>query len=358
MFWDVTNQKDTEHQIEFERFLLSTLLETVPDSVYFKDADSRFIRLSRSCAAKFGLDNPRDAIGKSDADFFGREHAAKTLADEQRIMETGEPILAEIEFEVLGYGRESWCSTTKVPLKDPRGRIIGTFGISRDVTEQKRAEQELGRERDLLKTIINNVPDLIYVKDRAGRFVTANAALLQLLKLPDTDAIAGRTDYDFSPPELACNYVADDQDVMRHQRPLLDREERHQTMDGETLCLLTTKVPLFDTEGSVIGVVGIGHDITQRKTGRRRNLGGQGSRRQSQPSQERFPGQHVSRDPHADERNHRHDRSGPGYAARWHPAQLFVDGSGIRRRAAVGDQRHSGLFKNRSRKAGPGRPRF
>lgn len=265
MYWDVTNQKDAEHQVEFERFLLSTLLKTVPDSVYFKDADSRFIRLSRSCAAKFGLDDPRDAIGKSDADFFERNHATKTLADEKRIMETGEPILAEIEYEIFGYGNESWCSTTKVPLKDPSGRIIGTFGISRDVTEQIRAEQELARERDLLKTIINNVPDLIYVKDRAGRFVTANASLLQLFNLPDTEALAGRTDYDFSPPELACHYVADDQNVMRDRRPLLDREETHRTGDGETLCLLTTKVPLLNTDGEVIGVVGIGHDITQRK---------------------------------------------------------------------------------------------
>ncbi len=265
MFWDITNQKDAEHQIEFERFLLSTLLDTVPDSVYFKDADSRFLRLSRSCAAKFGLDDPRDAMGKSDADFFAREHSRKALADEKQIMQTGEPILAEIEYEVFSDGSESWCSTTKVPLKDKSGRVIGTFGISRDVTQQKRAEQELGRERDLLKTIINNVPDLIYVKDRAGRFVTANAALLKLLKLASAEDLVGRTDYDFSPPELACDYVADDQNVMREQRPLLDREESHRNSDGSPICLLTTKVPLFNSDGHVIGVVGIGHDITQRK---------------------------------------------------------------------------------------------
>ncbi len=107
-------------------------------------------------------------------------------------METGEPVLAEIEHETYDGGRETWCSTTKVPLKDKSGKVIGTFGISRDVTEQKRAEQELARERDLLKTIIDNVPDLIYVKDRAGRFVTANAALLKLLKLDSVDQI-GRT---------------------------------------------------------------------------------------------------------------------------------------------------------------------
>ncbi|QDT03564.1 Signal transduction histidine-protein kinase BarA [Rubripirellula lacrimiformis] len=265
MFWDVTSQKNAEHQVEFERFLLSTLLATVPDSIYFKDADSRFIRLSHSCARKFGLDDPRLAMGKSDADFFAREHASKALADEKKIMETGEAMLSQIEYENFADGSESWCSTTKVPLKDTNGRVIGTFGISRDVTEQKRAEQELGRERDLLKTIINNVPDLIYVKDRAGRFVTANASLLNLLKLDSPDDLLGRTDYDFSPPELACDYVADDQNVMRDRRPLLDREESHRTDDGTELCLLTTKVPLFNPEGDVIGVVGIGHDITQRK---------------------------------------------------------------------------------------------
>jgi PAS domain S-box-containing protein len=122
MFWDVTDQKDTEHQVEFENFLLSTLLDTVPDSVYFKDTESRFIRLSHSCARKFGLDDPRLAMGKSDADFFSKDHARKALADERRIMETGEPVLAEIEHETYDSAkdrpRETWCSTTKVPLKD------------------------------------------------------------------------------------------------------------------------------------------------------------------------------------------------------------------------------------------------
>ncbi|WP_165440789.1 PAS domain-containing protein [Rubripirellula amarantea] len=265
MFWDVTNQKDAEHQIEFEKFLLSTLLETVPESIYFKDADSRFIRLSQSCARKFGVDDPSLAIGKSDADFFSKEHARKALADEKMVMQTGEPILAEVECETHNDGRVTYCATTKVPLKDPRGHILGTFGISRDVTEQIIAEKELARERDLLRTIINNVPDLIYVKDRAGRFVVANVALLKLLGLESLDDILGKTDYDFSPPEHACHYVADDQNVMRSRKPLLDREESHRSESGDELCLLTTKVPLLNTEDEVIGVVGIGHDITERK---------------------------------------------------------------------------------------------
>lgn len=265
MFWDVTSQKDTEHQVEFEKFLLSILLDTVPDSVYFKDTESRFIRLSRSCAKKFGLNDPADAIGKSDADFFSAEHAKAALADERAIMETGETILAKVELETYAGREETWCSTTKVPLKDKSGNVVGTFGISRDVSEQKRAEQELASERDLLKTIIDNVPDLIYVKDRHGCFLTANAALLRLLQLESASDMIGKTDYDFSPPEMACNYVTDDQNVMRSGDRLMDREESHRSEDGTPIWLLTTKVPLRNTEGEVIGVVGIGHDITERK---------------------------------------------------------------------------------------------
>ena len=265
MFWDVSRQKDAEYQVEFEKFLLATLLEAVPDSVYFKDADSRFIRLSRSCAEKFGLDDPADALGKSDADFFARDHAKKAFADERRIMKTDEPVLAEIEEETYDEGRITWSSTTKVPLKDKRGKVIGTFGISRDVTKQIVAERKLQRERDLLKTIIDNVPDLIYAKDRSGRFVTANRALLELLNLDSVESLVGKTDYDFSPPELACNYVADDQIVMRNQEPLLDQEESFRLEDGKEICLLTNKVPLLNKEEEVVGVVGICHDITRRK---------------------------------------------------------------------------------------------
>ena len=265
MFWDVSDKKNIERQVEFEKFLLTKLLETIPDAVYFKDLDSKFIRLSHSLAQKFGLSDPSEAIGKSDADFFTGERVRQALADERHVIQSGEPILAKVEREIWSDAPDRWSSTTRLPLKDKRGRVIGTFGISRDVSVQIQAEQELGRERDLLKTIINNVPDLIYVKDRAGRFVTANAALLRLLGLDSVDQLVGKTDYDFSPPDNACNYVADDQIVMRSGAPLVDQEETHSTIDGEEIWILTTKVPLKDAGQSVIGVVGIGRDITNRK---------------------------------------------------------------------------------------------
>ncbi len=265
IFWDVSSQKATEVELQQARFLMDTLLENVPDAIYFKDSESRFIRISRAHAKLFRLTDPADAVGKSDADFFGIDHARSALADERRIMKTGEAIIAQVERETWPDREDTWCSSTKLPLRDPQGKIIGTFGISRDVTQQIRAEQELARERDLLKTITNNIPDLIYVKDRYGRFVTGNTALLGLFNLETVEEIVGKTDYDFLPAELACNYVTDDQNVIRSGTPLIDQEESAQDVNGQERWLLTTKVPLRGSDGSVIGIVGIGRDITARK---------------------------------------------------------------------------------------------
>lgn len=265
IFWDVSHRRQTERELATTKFLMDTMLDNVPDAVYFKDKQSRFIRISRAHAKLFQLDDPQDAVGKSDADFFGIEHARDAIADERRIMETGEAIVGKVERETWPDRGDTWCSSTKMPLRDPSGMIIGTFGISRDVTNQMRAEQELEHERDLLRTISDNIPDLIYVKDSYGRFITCNAATLNLLGLESVEQIKGKTDYDFLPPELACSYVADDQIVVRSGEPMIDKEESAQLADGTRVWYLTTKVPLRNQQGDVSGIVGIGRNITARK---------------------------------------------------------------------------------------------
>ncbi|MCA9160161.1 MAG: PAS domain-containing protein, partial [Planctomycetales bacterium] len=135
LFWDATARKATEAAYERERHLLHTLLDNVPDSIYFKDRQSRFVRISRGMANKFNLAGPEVAIGKTDADIFTGEHADKARQDELQIMRTGQPLIARVERETWPDRPDSWCSTTKLPLYDPNGRVVGTFGISRDVTD-------------------------------------------------------------------------------------------------------------------------------------------------------------------------------------------------------------------------------
>jgi PAS domain S-box-containing protein len=139
---DITERKRAEQQLSRERELMNALMEYTPDHIYFKDTESRFLRVSRAMAKWLGLDEPAQAIGKTDFDFFDLEYAEPARTDELKIMETGEPMVGIEEREVWPDGRVTWVSTTKVPLRDQKGQSIGTFGTSRNITERKRAEEE------------------------------------------------------------------------------------------------------------------------------------------------------------------------------------------------------------------------
>ena len=133
-------------RLEEEIFLLETLMDNVPDSIYFKDRDSRFTRINRYAAERFGVADPALAVGRTDFDYFTDEHAAKAFRDEQEIVRTGRPLVNVEEKETKPGGGVRWVSTTKLPLRDRDGNITGTFGISRDVTKRKRAEELLERQ--------------------------------------------------------------------------------------------------------------------------------------------------------------------------------------------------------------------
>ncbi len=125
-----------------ERDLLSTFMDNVPDLIYFKDAASRFLRVNRAQAEVLGVD-PEEAVGKTDFDFFTPEHAQAAYADEQQIIRTGRPIVGKLERIRTASGKFLWVSTTKVARRDSSGQIVGTFGVTRDISEARRAQGEL-----------------------------------------------------------------------------------------------------------------------------------------------------------------------------------------------------------------------
>src|SRR5262249_14961793 len=163
---DITERKNAEEELAHERYLLRSLLDTVPDKIYFKDRDSRFIRVNKDLAENFGLGDAAEALGKTDSDFFTQEHAAQARADESEILRTGRPIVAKEEKETwLSDGRVTWASSTKMPLRDSRGEIIGTFGISRDITERKQAEEALRQSEERYRSVIAAMQDGIVLLD-------------------------------------------------------------------------------------------------------------------------------------------------------------------------------------------------
>jgi PAS domain S-box-containing protein len=130
--WDVT-----------ERHLLSTLMDNLPDLIYFKDRESRFTAVNRLFLYRAGFKDQSEIIGKTDKDLYADEHAFAALADEQKIIATGQPIVGVEEKECWPDGHETWVSTTKVPWRDASGNVIGTFGLSRDITARKLGEKNL-----------------------------------------------------------------------------------------------------------------------------------------------------------------------------------------------------------------------
>lgn len=162
-----------------EQVLLRALLEHVPDAIYFKDRASRFLRVNTAMARKTGATSPEALVGRSDFDLYTEEHARPAFDAEQRIIATGEPLLDCEEKETWPDGSTTWVSTSKLPLLDLDGAIIGTFGISRDITIQKLAEAEFRRSEATLRGLLAAVPIGIALV-RARTILTANPMLVQI----------------------------------------------------------------------------------------------------------------------------------------------------------------------------------
>ena len=144
-FVDISERKRTEEMLERERLLLNNLKANIPDHVYIKDRESRFLWLNEALAKNLGCGSPQEVIGKTDCDFFQNQDGRNYFAIEQGIIATGQPIMDEEARVVWPDGHVSWVSGTKVPLKDSTGEIVGIIGVSQDITQRKRAEAELRR---------------------------------------------------------------------------------------------------------------------------------------------------------------------------------------------------------------------
>lgn len=258
--------QDLEKEIETyrtERSFFNTLMNNLPDRIYFKDRESRFTRVNSALASMHGLENPETAIGLSDADFFTEEHAQQARADEQEILESRRPVVGLVEKETWADGRETFVTTTKMPLVDENNSVIGTFGVSRDITELKRAQAALSDSEALYHSLVENLAQGICRKDRDGRFTYCNRQFCEILGKPEKELI-GKSAFDLFPEEEARQLDEDDRRVMESGQEYEALDE-FSTPDGRTLFLQVVKSPLRDAEGNVVGVQGVFWDVTQKQ---------------------------------------------------------------------------------------------
>jgi len=257
---DITERKRMEEALARERDLLRTLMDSLPDFIFVKDTDCRLIMVNRASAERTSGTKPEDLIGKTDFDTHPKELAEQYYADDQAVIRTGQPIIAKEEPSFEG----TWLSTTKVPLKDKNGRVVGIIGIARDITEKKRFEEALAHERDLLYALMDNIPDAIYFKDNESRFTRINKAQAQILGVRDPEDVIDKTDFDFFTSEHAKDAFEDEQRILKSGQPLINKIEKSERPDGYFVWHTTTKVPIKNKNGQIIGTVGISRDITER----------------------------------------------------------------------------------------------
>jgi len=196
---DITEHKDTQAKFEQSRYLLDSLMDYLPHNIYFKDAESCFIRINKALTECFGLNEPSEAFGKNDFDFFTEEHARPAMADEQQIIRTGKPILEKEEEETWSDRPTTWAVTTKMPLYDERGKVVGTFGVSRDITAQRQAQEALRTSEMRYRTLYDSSRDAIMVLTPTEGFLSGNPAAIKIFGCRDEEEFTSCTPADLSP---------------------------------------------------------------------------------------------------------------------------------------------------------------
>jgi hypothetical protein len=255
---DITERTLAEEALANEHALLATLMDTVPDYIYFKDLDSRFIQVNRAHLALLGAGDRARVIGKTDFDFFARGHAEKARADERRIIATGEPLL-DVTERLTWPGRpETWVSTTKLPLRDAHGTIIGTFGISRDITERRRLQ-----ERSLhLAALVESSGDAIVGLDAERRVTSWNRGAERIYGYTAEEAIGLHADV-FIPPEHR-EAAVELRDRIAHGEFIENHQTVRRRRDGKHIRVSLSLSPIRDPDGTIVGTASIAHDITAR----------------------------------------------------------------------------------------------
>ncbi|NBC82783.1 MAG: PAS domain-containing protein [Bacteroidetes bacterium] len=297
-----------QHDLKKEKALLDAMLDNLPDNIYFKDLECKFIRVSKSMMQAKGVNNMQELIGKSDFDFHDQESAQIKFDEEQKIIQSEEGVYDLIEHDVLDEsGIDVWVSTTKLPFYNKDGNVIGTFGISRDVTRLKTAEinalknaeamqqqeeelrqnleemqttqeelhhrmemnkkiqEKLNYEKALLDAILEHLPDNIYFKDINSKFLRVSKSMLKTKGINKYEDIIGKSDFDFHDKEAAQKKYSEEQKIIKTKKGVINLVEHDVVSAGEEKWVSTTKLPFYDKDGKVIGTFGISKDITEFK---------------------------------------------------------------------------------------------
>ena len=258
----------TSRELADERRRMDTLLANIPDRVYFKNRDGTFIQVNPAMARLYGFRLPSEVVGKSDADIFTSEHAGQARSDEEVVLRTGKPIIGKMEKETFPDGRATWALTTKMPLRDEAGTIVGTFGVSRDITELKAAEIALRASEERYRRLLDSVTDYVYTVVILGGKVLSTQHGLGCL------AVTGYSPEEFENDTMLWHRIIFPEDRETVVSKVLtavqgdgafEIEHRIIRKDGAVRWVRNKHVPRRDAGGHVVSYDGLMSDITEKK---------------------------------------------------------------------------------------------
>ncbi|MEI7613878.1 MAG: PAS domain S-box protein [Betaproteobacteria bacterium] len=251
-----------EESLQNEREMLAAIVDSSDDAITGMTLDGVIITWNRAAEKIFGY-SAAEIIGKSITSLFHPDR----VGEEQVLLaaiRSGESITQFETKRLCQDGRLIEVSLTVSPVIDTKGKIVGASKITRDITEKKRSEARLIQSESLLQTLTHAIPDLVWLKDPNGVYLLCNQRFESLFGVPEKNLV-GKTDYDFVDEELAHFFRANDKLAVEKGSPRVNDEWLTFASDGHRELVETTKTPIFDFAGQLIGVLGIGHDMTAHK---------------------------------------------------------------------------------------------
>jgi PAS domain S-box-containing protein len=273
---EITKQNDeleeAHRELSEEQALMNAMMKNLPDNIYFKDRECKFLKVSDNMLKLFDAKSMDELYGKSDFDFFSGEHAQQAYDDEQHIMETGEPIIDKIEKETWEDGSVSWVSSTKMPLRDENNNIVGIFGISSNVTHLKNIEikaqqvtEELHWKNAMFNILMDKSHERIRFKNKEGIYQILSKTEAQTHGFNDPKEMIGKSDIDLFDEGVANKIMEEETNLIENKKSLTNIEERRVLKNGDVAWALTSKYPFFDENGEIMGLFIITQDTTEIK---------------------------------------------------------------------------------------------
>jgi PAS domain S-box-containing protein len=257
-------RKQAEEALRASQHIIEGIINTIPVRVFWKDKNLVYLGCNAAFARDAGFADPKDIIGKDDYQMVWRDQAELYRGDDRHVIESGCSKFFIEEPQKTPEGNTITLLTSKIPLRSSKEEISGVLGTYMDITDRKQVEEALLNSERRLHTLVQTIPDLIWLKDKDGVYLSCNTMFERFFGAKEVD-IVGKTDYDFVDRELADSFREHDNKAMAAGKTTSNEEWITFADDGHRVFLDTIKTPMYDAWGTLSGVLGIGRDITDRR---------------------------------------------------------------------------------------------